>query len=111
MTPDGGKRRFTVTYSGHPLGPDGGLGPRSWNGQAGWKEFQRVTNAGAAALDPGPHNEDFGVAVVAQVGAKAGWRGPGKGNDWLGYVVIGIAAVGLLGGIAAGLAVLLGAAH
>ncbi|MCX4830918.1 hypothetical protein OG746_19485 [Streptomyces sp. NBC_01016] len=41
-----------------------------------------MTNAGAAALDPGPHNEDFGIA-----------------------------AVGVLGGIAAGLAVLLGAAH
>ncbi|MFJ9173376.1 hypothetical protein [Streptomyces sp. NPDC102360] len=111
VTPDGGKRRFKVSYDGHPLGPDGGMGPRSRSGQADWKTFERVPKAGAAALDPSPHNHDFGVAVVAQVGAKAGWSGPGKGNVWLGYVVFGVIAVSVLGAIAAGLAVLLGAAH
>ncbi|MEB8344380.1 hypothetical protein [Streptomyces endophyticus] len=111
VTPDAGNRRIKVSYDGHPLGTDGSMGPRSQSGQAGWKAFERVTNAGAATLEPSPHNEDFGVAVVAQVGAKAGWSGPGKDSNWLGYVLIGVIAVSVLGAIAAGLAVLLGVAH
>lgn len=110
VTPDADERRIKVSYDCHPLDPDGGMGPRSRSGQADWKAFERVTNAGATALDPSPHNEDFGVAVVAQVGTKAGWRGP-RNDAWLGYILIGVIAVAVLGALAAGLAVLLGVAH
>ncbi|MGW2344301.1 hypothetical protein [Streptomyces sp. NPDC001661] len=110
VTPDADKRRIKVSYDCHPLGSDGTMGPRSRSGRAEWKTFERVANAGAAALDPSPHNKDFGVAVVAHVGAKAGWRGP-RNDAWLGYVLFGVIAVSVLGAIAAGLAVLLGVAH
>ncbi|MFZ3572400.1 hypothetical protein ACOKM5_36325 [Streptomyces sp. BH097] len=110
VTPDADKRRIKVSYDSHSLGPDGSMGPRSRSGQAYWKDFERVTDAGSTALDPSPRNKDFGVAVVARVGAEAGWRGP-RNDAWLGYILFGVIAVSVLGAIAAGLAVLTGAAH
>ncbi|MET8475465.1 hypothetical protein ABZY90_19380 [Streptomyces sp. NPDC006422] len=110
VTPGADKRRIKVSYDSHSLGPDGSMGPRTSSGYPNWKAFERATNAGATALDPSPHNKDFGIAVVAQVGAKAGWRGP-RNDDWVGYILFGVIAVAVLGAIAAGLAVLTGAAH